>query len=214
MQKKENNQTQAAIEFQSIVRNNVRMILARFPQKQESFASALQMSQASISKKLNGKADWTSADIANAAVYFGLPFYVLVSPSALKDYLFADSEAEYQLRHYGAVDIPSRELSAPAGARYLRKPDENEDRPHGAVGPRAFVMPLMDADQMNLGPRFSARTHFRLPHLDSNQDKGFQRPVCCHYTMGERRKHTFSTKCSLCHIIRTSHTTGCRTASL
>ena len=23
------------------------------------------------------------------------------------------------------------------------------------------------------------------PHLDSNQDKGFQRPVCCHYTMGE-----------------------------
>ena len=34
---------------------------------------------------------------------------------------------------------------------------------------------------------FSARTHFRLPHLDSNQDKGFQRPVCCHYTMGERR---------------------------
>ena len=27
----------------------------------------------------------------------------------------------------------------------------------------------------------------KLPHLDSNQDKGFQRPVCCHYTMGERR---------------------------
>ena len=26
-----------------------------------------------------------------------------------------------------------------------------------------------------------------LTHLDSNQDKGFQRPVCCHYTMGERR---------------------------
>ena len=48
-------------------------------------------------------------------------------------------------------------------------------------------MPLMDVDQMNLGPRFSAKTHFKLPHLDSNQDKGFQRPVCCHYTMGERR---------------------------
>ena len=142
MQKKENNQTQAAIEFQSIVRNNVRMILARFPQKQESFASALQMSQASISKKLNGKADWTSADIANAAVYFGLPFYVLVSPTALKDYLFTDPEAEYQLAHYAPTDIPRRELATPAGARYLRKPDENEDRPHGANGlPRFFVMP-------------------------------------------------------------------------
>ncbi len=190
------------------------MLLARFPQSQSDFAEALGLAQGSVSRKLNGKAEWTSADIANVAEYFGLPFYVLVSPTALKDYLFADSEAEYQVRHNVAPDISRRELSAPAGARYLRKPDENEGRSHGAVGPRAFVMPLMDADQMNLGPRFSARTRFKLPHLDSNQDKGFQRPVCCHYTMGERRKHTFSTKCSLCHIIRTSHTTGCRTASL
>ena len=91
---------------------------------------------------------------------------MLASPTALKDYLFADSEAEYLMRHNAASDISRRELSAPAGARYLRKPDENEDRPHGAVGPRAFVMPL-DVDQMNLGPRFSARTRFKLPHLDS-----------------------------------------------
>ena len=76
---------------------------------------------------------------------------MLASPTALKDYLFADSEAEYLMRHNAASDISRRELSAPAGARYLRKPDENEDRPHGAVGPRAFVMPL-DVDQMNLGP--------------------------------------------------------------
>jgi hypothetical protein len=32
--------------------------------------------------------------------------------------------------------------------------------------------------------------------------------------MGERRKHMFSAKCSLCHILRTPHTTGCRAASL
>ena len=138
---------------------------------------------------------------------------MLASPTALKDYLFADPEAEYQSRHYGETDISRRELSAPAGARYLRKPDDDESRPHGAVGPRAFVMPF-DVDQMNLGPRFSARTRFKLPHLDSNQDKGFQRPVCCHYTMGERQKHMFSAKCSLCHILRTPHTTGCRAASL
>ena len=200
--------------MQKIIRNNIRMLLARFPQSQSDFAEALGLAQGSVSRKLNGKAEWTSADIANVAEYFGLPFYVLVSPTALKDYLFADSEAEYQVRHNVAPDISRRELSAPAGARYLRKPDENEGRSHGAVGPRAFVMPLMDADQMNLGPRFSARTRFKLPHLDSNQDKGFQRPVCCHYTMGERQKHTFSAKCSLCHIIRTPHTTGCRAASL
>lgn len=141
MQKKENNQTQAAIEFQSIVRNNVRMILARFPQKQESFASALQMSQASISKKLNGKADWTSADIANAAVYFGLPFYVLVSPTALKDYLFADSEAEYQLGQNAPTDISRHELSAPVGVRYFRRPDDTDRQGGADARPRFFVMP-------------------------------------------------------------------------
>ena len=90
---------------------------------------------------------------------------MLASPTALKDYLFADSEAEYQLAHNAPTDIPRRELAAPAGARYLRKPDDDESRPHGAVGPRAFVMPLMDADQMNLGPRFSARTRFKLPRM-------------------------------------------------
>ena len=91
---------------------------------------------------------------------------MLASPTALKDYLFADSEAEYLMRHNAASDISRRELSAPAGARYLRKPDDGEGKKHGAVGPRAFVMPL-DVDQMNLGPRFSARTRFKLPHLDS-----------------------------------------------
>ena len=142
MQKKENNQTKAALEMQKIVRNNIRMLLARFPQSQSDFAEALGLAQGSVSRKLNGKAEWTSADIANVAEYFSLPFYVLVSPTALKDYLFTDTEAEYQLRHNVATDISRRELSAPAGARYLRKPDENEGRLHGAAGsPRFLVMP-------------------------------------------------------------------------
>ena len=55
---------------------------------------------------------------------------MLASPTALKDYLFTDPEAEYQSRHYGETDISRRELSAPAGARYLRKPDDDERRPH------------------------------------------------------------------------------------
>ena len=55
---------------------------------------------------------------------------MLASPTALKDYLFSDSEAEYQLGHFAPTDISRHELSAPAGARYLRKPDENESRPH------------------------------------------------------------------------------------
>ena len=50
-------------------------------------------------------------------------------PSALKDYLFTDPEAEYQSRHYGETDISRRELAVPAGVRHLRKPDG--DGPHG-----------------------------------------------------------------------------------
>ena len=89
---------------------------------------------------------------------------MLASPTALKDYLFADSEAEYLMRHNAASDISRRELSAPAGARYLRKPDENEDRPHGAVGPRAFVMPLSN----EFGSPLLREDPFQAPqHLDS-----------------------------------------------
>lgn len=142
MQKKENNQTNAAQEMQKIIRNNIRMLLARFPQSQSDFAEALGLAQGSVSRKLNGKAEWTSADIANVAEYFSLPFSALVSPTALKDYLFANMETEYQVRNYSAPDISRRELASPAGARYLRKPDEGESRSHGASGlPRFFVMP-------------------------------------------------------------------------
>ena len=176
--------TEASERLQEIVTKNIRVRLALYNVKQTTLAEALLQTQAGLSAKINRKSEWTVADIANAAAFFHEPVENLITSSTLDA---ISGSSEYQLEHNVPVDISRRELSAPAGARYLRKPDENEDRPHGAVGPRAFVMPL-DVDQMNLGPRFSARTRFRLPHLDSNQDKGFQRPVCCHYTMGEWRK--------------------------
>ena len=89
---------------------------------------------------------------------------MLASPTALKDYLFADSEAEYLMRHNAASDISRRELAAPAGARYLRKPDDDESRSHGAVGPRAFVMPLSN----EFGSPLLREDPFQAPqHLDS-----------------------------------------------
>ena len=194
-------------ELQQIITDNMFWLKRRSRVRQADLAKSLGISQPTLSQKYSRTVAWTINDLAKAAVFFKVPVSYLVTDN------FIEPSSEYQSRHYGETDISRRELSAPAGARYLRKPDENESRPHGAVGPRAFVMPL-DVDQMNLGPRFSARTHFRLPHLDSNQYKGFQRPVCCPYTMGERQKHMFSAKCSLCHILRTPHTTGCRAASL
>ena len=62
--------------------------------------------------------------------------------------------------------MQQRDLAVPTGVRYLRMPVEGEGRIHGAVGPRAFVMPSPDSDldgPGGLGPRFSARTRFGLP---------------------------------------------------
>ena len=155
--------TEASERLQDIFTKNVRVRMALYDIKQGTLAEALHLTQATLSTKLNRRVEWTVADIANAAVFFKEPVENLVSDSAIEA---ISGGSEYQLAHYAPVDISRQKTAAPAGVRYLRKPDDDESRPHGAVGPRAFIMPL-DVDQMNLGPRFSARTRFRLPHLDS-----------------------------------------------
>ena len=204
------------------IRYNTQRYLNLLSLSQNDLTGPLGITKGAVSQLLTGNSKLKFRQVYILARTFGVtveelmdPTYMLESEELSRQLMEnrRKTKAEYLMVHNGPSDISRRELSAPAGARYLRKPDDDESRPHGAVGPRAFVMPL-DVDQMNLGPRFSARTRFKLPHLDSNQDKGFQRPVCCHYTMGERQKHMSSAKCSLCHILRTPHTTGCRVASL
>ena len=153
--------TEASERLQETVTKNIRVRLALYDVKQTTLAEALLQTQAGLSAKINRKSEWTVADIANAAAFFHEPVENLITSSTLDA---ISSGSEYQLNQNGSVDISRRELSAPAGARYLRKPDDDERRSHGAVGPRAFVMPL-DVDQMNLGPRFSARTRFKLPRM-------------------------------------------------
>ena len=171
-------------ELQQIITDNMFWLKRRSKVRQSDLAKGLGISQPTLSQKYSRAIAWTINDLAKAAVFFEVPVSYLVTNN------FIEPSSEYQLRNNSATDIPRRELAVPAGVRYLRMPVEGEGRIHGAVGPRAFVMPSPDSDldgPGGLGPRFSARTRFGLPHLDSNQDKGFQRPVCCHYTMGERR---------------------------
>ena len=143
-------------ELQQIITDNMFWLKRRSMVRQADLAKSLGISQPTLSQKYSRTIAWTINDLAKAAVFFKVPVSYLVTDN------FIEPSAEYQPGQNAPVDISRRELSAPAGARYLRKPDENEDRPHGAVGPRAFVMPL-DVDQMNLGPRFSARTPFQAP---------------------------------------------------
>lgn len=84
---------------------------------------------------------------------------MLASPTALKDYLFADSEAEYLTGHYGPSDISRRELAAPAGAQYLCRSGDgslnvrtnHRERFHTKTGPvehpPAFPRPVIGADR-------------------------------------------------------------------
>ena len=68
----ESTQTAAAQEFQRIARGNIRLLVAFYKPKQEILAAALKIKQPSLSRKLNGKADWMPADIANVADFFGI----------------------------------------------------------------------------------------------------------------------------------------------
>lgn len=149
-------------ELQQIITDNMFWLKRRSRVRQADLAKSLGISQPTLSQKYSRTVAWTINDLAKAAVFFKVPVSYLVTDN------FIEPSSEYQLAHNAPTDIPRRELATPAGARYLRKPDENEGRPHGAIGPRAFVMPL-DVDQMNLGPRFSARTRFKLPHVDSTR---------------------------------------------
>lgn len=150
-------------ELQQIITDNMFWLKRRSKVRQSDLAKGLGISQPTLSQKYSRAIAWTINDLAKAAVFFEVPVSYLVTNN------FIEPSSEYQLRGNLATDISHHELAAPSGVRYLRKPDENEGRSHGAIGPRAFVMPLMDVDQMNLGPRFSARTHFKLPHLDAHR---------------------------------------------
>lgn len=90
---------------------------------------------------------------------------MLASPTALKDYLFADSEAEYLTGHYGPSDISRRELAAPAGAQYLCRSGDgslnvrtnHRERFHTKTGPvehpPAFPRPVIGADRQRWHPK-------------------------------------------------------------
>lgn len=131
--------TEASERLQDIFTKNVRVRMALYDIKQSTLAEALCLTQATLSTKLNRRTEWTVADIANAAVFFKEPVENLVSDSTIEA---ISGGSEYRLVHNGPVDISRQKTAAPAGVRYLRKPDDDESRSHGANGlPRFFVMP-------------------------------------------------------------------------
>lgn len=166
----------SANELQETITKNVRVLIAAKSVNQEDLAEALGIAQSGLSRKVNRRTDWSSSDIANLASFFGISFADIVTPLPLflpsggADYYVHPNSSYIDPR---AQQMQQRDLAVPAGVRYLRMPVEGEERIHGAVGPRAFVMPSPDSDldgPGGLGPRFSARTRFGLPHGWTNTE--------------------------------------------
>ena len=130
--------TEASERLQDIFTKNVRVRMALYDIKQGTLAEALHLTQATLSTKLNRRVKWTVADIANAAVFFKEPVENLVSDSAIEA---ISGGSEYQLPHYAATDISRRELAAPSGVRYFRRPDDTDRQGGADARPRFFVMP-------------------------------------------------------------------------
>ena len=124
----------SAIQLQETVTKNVRMIIAAQSVSQADIAIALGVAQSGLSRKLNRKTDWTASDIANLATFFNLSFAEMVTPLGL---FSVQNKEKHQLAE------SYRELSAPAGIRYLRKPDAADERGQ-TNGPRMFMMPDVD----------------------------------------------------------------------
>lgn len=123
-------------ELQQIITDNMFWLKRRSKVRQSDLAKGLGISQPTLSQKYSRTIAWTINDLAKAAVFFKVPVSYLVTDN------FIEPSSEYRLVHNGPVDISRQKTAAPAGVRYLRKPDGGEDRSHGANGlPRFFVMP-------------------------------------------------------------------------
>lgn len=169
----------SANQLQEIVTKNVRVLIAAQNVNQEDLSTALGIAQSGLSRKVNRRTDWSASDIANLANFFHLSFAEIVTPLPLFS-LSSGSGSNYQLAHDVQVDNPQHELAGTTGgasagagmARYYRQPEGGEEnKTHGAVGPRAFMMASLDADLIGpgaMGSRFSARSRFGCPRWDSN----------------------------------------------
>ena len=159
----------SAIQLQETVTKNVRMIIAAQSVSQADIAIALGVAQSGLSRKLNRKTDWTASDIANLATFFNLSFAEMVTPLGL---FSVQNKEKHQLAE------SYRELSAPAGIRYLRKPDAADERGQ-ANGPRMFMMPDLEVSgYMEKALRHSPQSRLRMgsPTWTRTKTKGSKDP--------------------------------------
>ena len=122
-----------------IIAENVWLLKKRGKVTQTELASAMHLTQSTLSLKLGGKVKWNSDDLAYLSAFFNVSVAYLVTNNVTMP------SDHYQLRTQYAVDnaIPSQELAGAGGPRYIVRPDDAENtKKRGANNsPRAIVMP-------------------------------------------------------------------------
>jgi transcriptional regulator with XRE-family HTH domain len=123
-----------------IIAENVWLLKKRGKVTQTELASAMHLTQSTLSLKLGGKVKWNSDDLAYLSAFFNVSVAYLVTNNVTMP------SDHYQLRTQYAVDnaIPSQELAGAAGPRYIARPDdgaENTKKRGANNSPRAIVMP-------------------------------------------------------------------------
>ena len=122
-----------------IIAENVWLLKKRGKVTQTELASAMHLTQSTLSLKLGGKVKWNSDDLAYLSAFFNVSVAYLVTNNVTMP------SDHYQLRTQYAVDnaISSQELAGAAGPRYIVRPDDAENtKKRGANNsPRAIVMP-------------------------------------------------------------------------
>ena len=123
-----------------IIAENVWLLKKRGKVTQTELASAMHLTQSTLSLKLGGKVKWNSDDLAYLSAFFNVSVAYLVTNNVTMP------SDHYQLRTQYAVDnaIPSQELAGAAGPRYIVRPDDGAEntKMRGANNsPRAIVMP-------------------------------------------------------------------------
>lgn len=141
-----------------IIAENVWLLKKRSKVTQTELASAMHLTQSTLSLKLGGKVKWNSDDLAYLSAFFNVSVAYLVTNNVTmpSDHYQPRHDAEvdnaastlnhYQPRTWYEVDNASRpqELAGAAGPRYIVRPDddaENTKKRGANNSPRAIVMP-------------------------------------------------------------------------
>ena len=122
-----------------IIAENVWLLKKRGKVTQTELASAMHLTQSTLSLKLGGKVKWNSDDLAYLSAFFNVSVAYLVTNNVTMP------SDHYQPQQQVEVDnaTPSQELAGAAGPRYIVRPDDAENtKKRGANNsPRAIVMP-------------------------------------------------------------------------